>query len=304
MTTIHGGTGVCYDAAMSKPEAGQARWRRRLGYGLGGGLLALAVGFAVSGVDWDTLRSASPWALAALAGLVGVNYFVTGLLFWNITRTFDAEPTVRATRMIGLIAVSGLLNYVPVVRAGLWGRAAYLKKHHGLPVRQSLIILGVVLALTAVVVGGAGLVMMLGPASWRWPALAGGLLLATVITPTLAERLLRRPVAAGWAWVPLRTIDFAAAAGRLGLALAIVGQSADAAEVLVLASASLLVKIAGLTPNGLGLSEWAVVALSAAVTPIEASAAAAAALLDRGAEVLVSIALGGTALVWLRKPAT
>ena len=166
--------------------------------------------------------------------------------------------------------------------------------------RQSLVILGVVLVLTALVVGGSGLLLLVCPASVRWPFTAGVLLVATVLAPTLGRRLLRRPVWAGWAWVPLRVLDFVAAAGRLGLALVVVGQPVSAADVAVLASASLLVKIAGLTPNGLGLSEWAVVALSAAVTPIEASAAAAAALMDRAAEVLVSVAMGGASLWALR----
>lgn len=273
------------------------RW---LGYGLGGVLLALAVGFAVSGVEWGVLRSASPWQFGALAGLVVTNFVLTGLLFWSVTRTFDATPTVGPGRMIGLIAVSGLLNYVPVVRAGLWGRAAYLKKYHGLPVRQSLVVLGVVLVLTLIVVGGSGLVLLVCPPSWRWAVVAGGLLLATGSTSTLGKHLLRRQAKAGWTWVPLRGLDFAAAVGRLWLGMSIVGQSVGVADVAVLASASLLVKIAGLTPNGLGLSEWVVVALSAVVTPIEASAAAAAALVDRGAEVLVSLVLGGGALAWLR----
>lgn len=287
---------------MSEPEAGR-RWKRWLGYGLGGALVLLAAGFAVSGVDWGVLRTASPWNFGAMAGLVGVNFIFTGLLFWSVTRTFDATPAVGRSRMIGLIAVSGLLNYLPVVRAGLWGRAAYLKKHHALPVRQSLVILGVVLALTAVVVGGSGLVLLVCPAGVRWPVATGVLIVATGFTSVAGRRLLRRRVVAGWTWVPLRVVDFAAAAGRLWLAMSVVGQPVGAADVAVLASASLLVKIVGLTPNGLGLSEWVVVALSMAVTPIEASVAAAAALIDRGAEVLVSVAAGGASLVALKTSA-
>lgn len=287
---------------MGEPEAGRRRWKQWLGYGAGGVLLVLALGFAVSGIDMAALRSAPPWAFGLLAGLVGANYVFTGLMFWNITLSFDAQPRVGIGRMLGLITASGLLNYIPMIRAGTWGRTVYLKQRHGLPVRQSVTILAIVLALTVAVVGGGGAILLLFPPAVRWGVVLGGLVLLTSLTPVVAPRCLRRPVIAGWGWLPWRTLDFAAAAGRLWLGMLIVGQPVDVADVVVLTSASLLVKIAGLTPNGLGLSEWVVAALSAAVTPIEASVAAAAALVDRAAEVLVTVVLGGLALVGLRQP--
>ncbi|MEM6458111.1 MAG: lysylphosphatidylglycerol synthase domain-containing protein [Planctomycetota bacterium] len=280
---------------------------RTAGWVLGLGLLAGAVVFAAVGVAGSGLEVAvneSPGALSAVVGLVGVNLLLTAALFWAVTRGFDAEPPVPYGRMLALTAASGLLNYVPAVRAGLWGRAAYLRRFHGLAVRQSVLSLGVVLGLAVVVVGGVGSVLLVGgPARW-WLA-AAWVGLATMTAGPVAERVLRRPMGAAWpwAWAGLRALDLAAAAGRLWLAMRVVGAEVGFGDAVVLASASLLVKLVGLTPNGLGLSEWVVAALGAAVAPVEAATAAAAALLDRAAEAVVLVG-GGTAGLWtLRRSA-
>ena len=96
-----------------------------------------------------------------------------------------------------------------------------------------------------------------------------------------------------WAWIPLRTLDLAAATGRTALAFAAVGQPLTVGQATLLASSATLVRLTGLTPNGLGLSEWVVAGLAAALSPVDAALAAAAALLDRAIEVAVSVAAGG-----------
>ncbi|MEM8737163.1 MAG: hypothetical protein AAGG38_01630 [Planctomycetota bacterium] len=278
--------------------------RRRFGlggrwaYGLGVLLLGLAVVTAMRGLEAEVLRGVSVWGFAALMGLVGINLGSTVLLFWSVTRSFAADPPVGVGKMGLLIAMSGLLNYVPVVRAGLWGRAAYLKARHGLPVRQSVEILGVVVVLTGVVLGGAGAWLAWGPTALRWGGLLGGLVGLSVATPWLARWLYWRQVVQGWTWVPLRALDLGLTAGRLWLALWLLGVAAGPGEVVLLASGSVLVRLTGLTPNGLGLSEWTVAALGAALTGVDGPTAAAAAILDRAAEALVSV-IAGSAAVWV-----
>ncbi len=274
--------------------------RRWIAYGLAVLLIALAVVFAVRGVDLSTLSRAAPSDLLLIAAAVLVNLAVTGLLFWAVTRPFDAMPPVGPWRMIELITLSGLLNYVPVVRPGLWGRAAYLKARHGLPVRQSVLILAVVLALAAAVLGLVSVVLLTLPPAARWWVLAASLLVLTLIAPPIAQRVFKRPMPWAWTWVPLRFLDLLVAAARLVLAFAVVGQPLSYDAALVIASASLLVKLSGLTPNGLGLNAWVVAAVATATGGLDPAVGVAAALVDRAVEVLVMIPAGGLAAWRLR----
>jgi len=139
------------------------------------------------------------------------------------------------------------------------------------------------------------------PGGWRWGAALAAVLVLTVLTRPLGGRLLGRVVPTwGW-WAPLRTVDLAVSAGRLWLAFEVMGAPIGYGDAVVAASASLLVKLAGLTPNGLGLSEWAVAALSSALAPVSTATGAAAALLDRAAEAVVLIVAGSISAWWLRK---
>lgn len=273
---------------------------RVTGYVLGLTLLLVAIVFAARGVQWSVIRAANPWQLLLLAIAVIGNLALTSVLFWQVTLSFDAQPRVSLWTMTKLIAVSGLLNYVPVVRPGLWARAAYLKAKHGLPLHQSVLILGVILALALVVLGTATAVLLIFE-SWIQAAVAiVGLVLMSVLTGPVAGRLLRRKVTAGWCWLPVRTADWLVGAGRLWLAFGMIGEPIGYREALLAAAASLVVRLIGLTPNGLGLSEWAVAAVTAAASPISAATGAAAALIDRGVEVVVSIVTGGLATWGLR----
>ncbi len=286
--------------------------RRAVGWGVGIGLLGLAVGYALAGADFAVIGQAPRWMFASLAGLVLVNLLLTAGLFWSVTRSFAAKPAVGFGTMSALIAVSGVLNTIPIVRAGLWGRAAYLKKYHGLAVRDSVVILGVVFALAAVVLGSVSLiVLVVSERSVGRQAMAAAIMQAqvlmpilagmTVVSPWIASRLLQRPTVGAWMWVPLRSLDLAAAAGRLWLAFGVVGVELTWTDAVLLASANLIVKLVGLTPNGLGLSEWVIAALSAAMMPIETATAAAAALVDRTVEVVVMLVAGAAGAVWLKR---
>lgn len=282
-------------------------WRRAkhaAAWALGLGLLAAAVVVAVRGVeDWTVLARADPGQLALLLVAVGANLVLTAALFWVVTRSFDAEPTVSPGRMTALIAASHLLNYLPLIRAGLVGRAAYLRVHHALPVAQSVVILGVILVLAVVVFAVAAGVLVGWPreaVAARWAALIGLWLALALVTGPLSRRLLRRPVVWGWTWVPLRGADLLVGALRMWVAFAVMGLPIGYAEAVVIAAGGFLVRLVGLTPNGLGLSEWVVASLAAALTPAATAAGAAAALLDRAAEVLVTGIAGLAGLWWLR----
>ncbi len=104
---------------------------------VGVGLTGAAAWFAL-GHDWHRaltpLLNANPMWVIALATAVVGQLLLTGLLFWVVTLSFDAQPPVGPVRMIQVIAASSLLSYLPL-EAGFLGRTAYLKLRHGLPVR-------------------------------------------------------------------------------------------------------------------------------------------------------------------------
>ena len=282
---------------------------RFFGFALGVALLLAAAWYAASTVDWAMVEDVPAWAVPVLAGLVVGNIVTSGLLFWVVTLSFDATPRVSLPRMTLLIAASALLNYLPglaVVRAGFLGRAAYLKAKHDLPLKQSALILGIVLGLSGAVLGAVAWALLI-PAEMGggWFLAAAGcvtLMIGCVVAVPWVWRWGApwRWVAV-WAWVPIRLLDLGVASARLWVAFEVLGQPVSVREAVVLASASLLVKLTGLTPAGLGLSEWAVMAVATVIAPATAAQAAAAAVLDRAAEVVVISAAGGGSLAWLSR---
>lgn len=283
----------------------ERRWRRVqrvIGVTVGAALCVAAIVVAARGVDWSVLRQVSPWQAAALAAGVLGNLIVTAAMFWIVTRSFDAQPTVSFGRMTALIGVSALLNYLPLPRPGMVGRTAYLKLKHELPVRQSVMILAVIFASSVAVLGATAVALMAVPGAARWLVAAAALVAISMCTGPIARRVLRRPVVAGWTWMPLRALDMAISAFRVWIAFGIVGVELGYAEAIITGAAALLVRMAGLTPNGLGLSEWVVAALSAALAPVSTATGAAAALIDRAMEVVV-ISVAGALSAWRFKRA-
>lgn len=281
-----------------------------IGTVVGIALLGLAVWFAVAGLSDDVIKHARadalPW-VTVLAGFVALNVILSGALFWVMTLSFDASPRVGLWRMVNLIAVSGLLNYVPVIRAGLWGRAAFLKLHHGLPFGQSavmaLVAAGLTAAVACVVFGlwiGAGL-------SWVVIGSAVVVIATAGLWQAVAVRVMGREIDAAWSWVVLRYVDTLVMAGRLWLAMWVVGQPIGLDEALAIGSAALVVRIIGLTPNGLGLSEWVSVWLLSVGLSGEVDSRQVMAvylpgmLLDRAVEVVVTVIWGGLTAWGLRK---
>lgn len=265
-------------------------------------LVIAAVIVAVRQVDFTVLRQAPPWTVPLLAAAVLANLGITAAIFWVITRSFDADPPVEGRTMLKLITASSLLNYLPL-RPGLLGRTVYLKTHHGLPVHQSLLVLLVTLVIGAIVLGVTGAAVLLAPPPWRTTVMAGVLCLLLALSPLagpLARRLLRRPVVMAWLWVPLRVLDMVAAGGRLWLGFAMVGQPLDFEQALAIAAVGSLIDMLGLTPNGLGLREWAVAGLYA----LQGHAGAmglAASLVERGVSAVVIAIAGVIALARLRR---
>lgn len=275
------------------------RWRA-VGLLVGMGLVGWAVWVVVRGTDWSVLKEVRWWQVAVLGAAVLANLGLSALLFWMVTSLFDAVPAVRLGRMFLLMAASALGNYLPM-RAGLVGRTAYLKLRHRLPVYQSAMVLGVVGGVSVLVACGMALVAMLENG---WVRLAvGGLVggLASVLLPMGVEKLLRKKAVGGWLWVWIKAADVLVTAGRLWLALWMVGQPVSVETVLIMAAGGTVAVLAGLTPNGLGLREWVVGGIGELMLPAGGQGALAAALLDRAVEGMVVVVVGSWSVWWLRR---
>lgn len=257
---------------------------------------ALAVIFAFKGTDFSAISQASPWHVLGLSAGVMGNLLLTGVLFWAVTKPFDCHPAVSLGRMVELILSSSVLNYLPL-RMGLLGRAAYLKAIHQLPLRQSGLILIIVLALGALVLGSVGLAVVSITMLDQMTVilLTCGLLvsLSPVIKRVLAKIAMRQLTEASvLSWLTIRMIDMFVVGGRTWFAFAIVGHPITYAQATALGAAGMLISLLGLTPNGLGLREWALAGMTLLVSQHDASIGATAALVDRAVEVVVVCIMG------------
>jgi len=283
------------------PQPSTSRGWRVLVWGAGVGLIVGAVWTAAKHIDFEAISRASPLLLAGLAAGIVANLLLTAALHWQVTRVYDTQPPVGFRLMLRLTAASALLNYLPLQPA-LLGRAAYLKLRHGLPLRQSVWITIVILAvgLTAMLAVSAAALLWDGDVGkWRGVTV---LIVAAVAAPLMLKALLRRPAPDNWTWTPLRMFDVAVTACRLWLAFRIIGQPVSPSFAVLCAAASALVAMLPLSPNGLGLSEWAVAAIAEMTAVIEGPVGLAAKLVDRAIEALVIVLCGAPAIGLLRKP--
>lgn len=273
---------------------------------LGSIAFVLAIIFAIKRTDFSVLAGASIFELIGLAVGIGVNLFLTGLLFWAVTLPFDAKPAVGLGKMVQLILSSSVLNYLPL-RAGLLGRAAYLKAKHDLPIKQSGMILLIILALGAVVLGSIGLGVVVCPVTMQTQVIMLVSLCLIVICPLivkpLIQKLTRRSIGRAMilSWVLIRMIDLFVVGGRTWFAFTIAGCPISYAQATALGAVGMLVSLLGLTPNGLGLREWALVGMTLLISQYDAAAGITAALVDRAMEVLVVCIMGLPATFQLAK---
>lgn len=278
-------------------EPPRGRVLRIMLYAVGVLLLAAAVIIVVR--DGDTMRQAldaarwaPAWMFALLLVLPVLNWLLTSVVLWLLTRRFAPVPL---SDMSALTAVATMLNVLPL-RPGLLGRIVYLRQAHGVRVRDALrvVIESMVLTLTAAAVTLAA-VHTLGPWGWLVAALV-------LCSPMAMARLGVRDPALGRHGSPalcVRAMEMAVWTTRYWLVFAIVGRPIDMPAAVMLAAAAQTV---ALLPIAVGLREWTVALLSAG-TPIGLTAD----LLHRAAELAVSLPLGGAGAWWLwrrRAPAT
>lgn len=261
--------------------AAHQAWRPETGQAIAANLRTSAGGMMIAGILFLSLA----------------NWGLTSLLFWLVHREFQADPPIGFRTMLGLIQASALMNHLPLGWAGPMARSAYLKWRHAVPVRQSLLALGVVLGVSLLV--SLLVVGCLGWAKGSPQAVAGlfltGILIGVLAMPALAaaRRWWRWPLHTSLAGaVPIKLLDVAVSALRLKLALAMLGQPVDFPSALLLAAPEMLVSMLSPTPNGLGVSEWTVAAVAHGLSLAASPLAACAKLLDRALGLLLLLPLG------------
>ena len=299
-------------------ESPWRRVRRWVGYLLGAALLIACIVVATRGADWSKLADADGELVFVMIFAVAFTVMTTSMLFWVVTLCFmPPGRRMHYWEMLGLIAASTLLNYLPL-RPGLVGRAAYHKRMHGLNYRTTAVILLIVVLLSALLYAVLLAVMLWRPTEFlihmAWAMAVLAIVLAAILRPRLAVRsgtlapnanrlrLLAGDAGGIFFWLCFRMFEVIAMAGRLLAAFMIVGRPIDIYEALMLATCGMFITLVGLTPNGLGLREWFYGLIAASGFfggDVEAGLqlGLAAGLIDRAAEVLV-VAPTGTASIF------
>jgi hypothetical protein len=290
-----------------------ARWIRAVGFLLGVLLLAAAAFVLIGQREellrcWQAARAAPAWLVLAILLLPLVNWLLTSLIFWALTRRFGA---VGLREMSMLIGSAWLLNMLPF-KPGLMGRIAYHKAISGIPIATSLAV-----TVTALLTGGVGIVLAISAqvainSSLR--AAVPARLLAPIIAIVFALALLPgaafawinarkgRPALAGGPAaafaVAVRVADTHVWALRYFLAFHLIGLDQPYGVCVVVSGVS---QIAGQFPIQFGLREWSVGISSAVLRPIAPGGGAGAAiavpgltadLVCRAAEIACALPVG------------
>lgn len=273
-------------------------WRRhrRLAGSILGLLLFAAALWAILG-SGDQLARASrhlagqpAWRLALVLLLPLANWSLVSLSFWVLMRR--AGP-LDAGEMHALVGTSWLLNYLPL-RPGMIGRLTYHSTVNAIPLRHSLRVMIVLMGFTLVAGAIMGSVTL---ASARSPFWLWSILLASPALAMLGVALATTGRGSAHAWALLiRYLDMGAWALRYWILFTIVGSPISAPAAIAVALVSQAASLVPISGNGLGIREWSVGLLAgmlpASIPGEGVGAGLAADLLNRAAELAVSIPLG------------
>lgn len=248
----------------------------------------------------DGLRAmrAAPWWLVGMTiGLPVMNLMVVSVAFWLLN---NRHGSVRLDEMGALIASAWLLNYLPL-RPGMFGRIAYHKKYNGIGVKASARVLAETIAMSGIAMGGLGAIVL----GLNWMGSRGGpVWWAVVLAPIVAGVVLWRagPDRASRIYagaMAMKYADICLWALRYWAVFALIGRDIGAREAVAVAIVSQIALLVPLAGNGLGLREWAVGLLAAALPAwyavgddSGAGTGLTADLANRAAEILVAIPLG------------
>lgn len=278
----------------------------------------------------EALRSIDPVYMLWLITMGVLSLMAQSKQYLAALSAHDVQiPFVEST---GLTAVNTMANYYVPARGGAVVRAAYMRTVHDLPLATYAIVTIAIVAMGLLVAVGVGLAASLvlpltgADMTWRLPAVftAVVLLMAVgAVMAILAGRLLARSnrfadvvshvfeaarVMMRQRGSLVRLAAWSAAVlclqiGRLWLAFASVGIHPTAPEIALIGSLAGISFVLSITPGNLVLKEG-ITAAGAALVGIAAETALLAALIDRGAALVVTFGVGLVALPFLMRRAT
>lgn len=166
--------------------------RKLLSLSVLGVLAAATIGYIwLHYQDFAFVTDLNPLFLAALI-VVTLGYLLTQcVLLRDSVRPFGV--ILSPMEWVGLMMVTFFSNYF-IPFAGLGARALYLSRRHGLSLTHFSVAMGGVLLVELLVYSVAGMAMLAADAGTRWDSgitvlglamIAGGLVLATLVPPTL-----------------------------------------------------------------------------------------------------------------------
>jgi hypothetical protein len=317
------------DGTVERADAGTSGFRRVLGFVIGAALLGLAAWiihrqWGDLAHAWQRAGRAPVWLMVFAVLLPMINWLLTSGVLLTLTRRFGRVPSGEMHAMVG---AAWLLNYLPL-KPGLFGRVLLHKLRHNIAVTDSIKVLvhAVVCGLVAAVVSGLLMVLIVKATSSvsGGEARAEGLVLGAVVllVPAVLAyvQTVRAPSDGGGASEPevfllatmMRCGDLAIWSLRFACAFWVLGIPLDATKIVVIASAT---QIASLLPIQIGLAEWAAGLMLALLVgksePVimggseysrEALLALglSAGLLNRAAELVGALAVGGFSLLKMR----
>lgn len=275
------------------------RTRGLIGFLVGLTLFAAAV-WAISSdendlrVSWQAARDAHWTLVAAVVVLPVINWLLVSLSFRFLQSHY---APVGFGEMSALIASAWLLNYLPL-KPGMIGRFAYHKHVNGIRYVDSTRVILVSVTLCGLSIGVLVVIALLvrfsGPAwGWVW-------CLPVPVALGLAAVALRRR--GPWWWRVaaaglMRYLDMMVWIGRYAAAFALIGSPLDFQTALLVAAVSQVALMIPISGNGLGIREWGVRAVTS-------PAGLLADVVNRAAELVVSLPIGVVGTVWATRRLT
>ncbi|MDZ4753112.1 MAG: hypothetical protein SGJ11_01280 [Phycisphaerae bacterium] len=239
---------------------------------------------------WSALRDAPIMSVLALLGSVFAGVFLTGCVFWILTRRFGQ---VSFGDMQALMAATTLANYLPL-RPGLLARVAYHHAHHSIRARDSL--RTIVEAMLLSVIALATLVPSLMLAHWLALPLTAALVAPAALGAAALPFRRVRMLALAW---ELRYLETLLTALRYHIAFALIGAPVPFATSCAIACVSMIATLVPFVSNGIGLREWSIGLLAPVLAGYELEQGLAAELLHRAAEIAVIVPTGLLGFAWL-----
>jgi uncharacterized membrane protein YbhN (UPF0104 family) len=254
--------------------------------------------------------SLDPAALGAIAALTAVMLFLRGLSNRALFGRLGVDASARD--WFAVSAVQSFSNYLPL-SAGLFAKAYYLKRVHGLPLADFGVAQVSLLFLFTATNGSVGLIAtLLGPTGsatpWLAAAFAGmaaagavALLPVSLTGPLLRrverwfpwnERTARAIREAAPAVLPLQIGVLLVSTLCLQLGFSMVRADVGFAACAIFSAATVITRVVSLTPGALGFREFLIGGL-AVVTGFELEDAVIAATAARVGEMLAVFVLGG-----------